>query len=238
MYAIRAQQSYLCGVTKENVKKSGGRKIKSGKQLNPIASNITMEVLQGCKQVLAYTGLGTKQYVKFGGIWVPRTLIRAILSFMLLLACTSQLIISINNYDVGLQAMLFPLHCVLLTAIKCAVYLALVFKSDRIARLLSYFEMVVKATYVVSPLLTHRKTGENHLNNFFPFPFPNRVQSIECILHHLYHMEFESKPHCNSYRHDIHRFDCIFLCTISIMLDIDIDFWCSIDEILGCSSRL
>lgn len=74
---------------------------------------------------MSYAGVGTEQNVAFGSQRIPRTVIRAIPMSMLLVGPTMQIIICINNYDRGLQAVLFPVHSCMLGVMKWTVYFML-----------------------------------------------------------------------------------------------------------------
>ena len=103
-----------------------------------------MKILQECKRLLSYGGLGTEQYVNIGGKRVPRAMIRAIPISMLILGAISQSIIVVNSIDLGLLPVLIPTHSFLHYMIKCVVYCILLWKTNEIARLIDYIEMVIQ----------------------------------------------------------------------------------------------
>lgn len=113
-------------------------------EFKQIPKLIAMKILQDCQRFLSYGGVGTNQYVNISGIHIPRTLIRAILAFVLLLGSCLQLINIINTFAVGLHAMLLPVHCLLHNVVKSAVYSALLWKINEIHRLIDYMAMVVR----------------------------------------------------------------------------------------------
>lgn len=79
-----------------------------------------------------------------GGKRVPRIISRFIIISGLLLLTVIHSIKIYNRYPLGLQALLFPVHCLLLNNMKLAVYCILLWKIDQIAQLFDYLEMMVK----------------------------------------------------------------------------------------------
>lgn len=63
---------------------------------------------------------------------------------MLLVGPIMEIIIVINNYDCGLQAVLFPIHGCTMGVMKWAVYLMMLWKTNQIAQLIDYVELVVE----------------------------------------------------------------------------------------------
>ena len=104
-----------------------------------------MEILRECKKLLFYGGLGTEQYVHIGRKRIPRTMIRATIIFFQLLLAGLTFIVSIKSFfKRGLAETLFPLQCSLLGSIKCSVYCVLLWKTNEIAQLIDYVQMVVQ----------------------------------------------------------------------------------------------
>lgn len=105
--------------------------------------SITMKILQECKQFLSCAGLGTEQYVHIGGKRIPRMMIRATLTFVLLSGAILQYINTINSFADGIQAMLFPIHFLIHNSMKWAVYCVFLWKTNKIAELIDRVETVV-----------------------------------------------------------------------------------------------
>lgn len=133
-----------------------------------------MKILKACKRFLSYAGLGHEQYVTIGGKSVPRMLIRAIYTAMLLTLSTINLIRCFMAYPIGPQAMLYPVLCFTLDINKFAVYRVLLYNTDRIAELIDYLETVVeRRRFTVRFDLIHRSWSYNlnilksSLNCFF-----------------------------------------------------------------------
>lgn len=103
-----------------------------------------MKILEECKRFLSYGGLGTEQFVNIGKERLPRWIIRAMLTFTHVLMNWMQAIILVNNYKLGLHAILLSIHCLLNYVVKCAVYWALVWKVNKIVDLFYYIEIVVQ----------------------------------------------------------------------------------------------
>lgn len=103
-----------------------------------------MNILQECKRFLPYGGLGTEQYVDIGRIRVPRTMVRTLLTSILLILSILYAIKCFIAYPLGLQAMLFPVHCLLINNTKLIIYRVFLWKTDQIAQLIDYLQAVVK----------------------------------------------------------------------------------------------
>lgn len=103
-----------------------------------------MNILKVNKRLLAYVGIGVDQYVNINGIQVPRLIMRALLSCLIIMSCL-QLIISVKVYRRGtMEEFLFPAHCIFFCLIKCSIYWALMYKTNDIAQLMGFIELVVK----------------------------------------------------------------------------------------------
>lgn len=139
-----------------------------------------MKILQECKRFLSYAGLGSEHDV-------PRTISRAVVISVLTLLSTLHLINSIKNYDIGLQAVLFPAHCFLLGCMKMAIYFALIWKTTEIARLIDYIEMVVKRRRFLQTFffLSSPKARMNGTTKISLLSITNRVQTSQRFIHHL-----------------------------------------------------
>lgn len=125
-----------------------------------------MKILKVCKRFLSFAGLGADEYVNIGGKNVPRMLIRAIYTAMLLTLSTINMIRCFMAYPIGPQAMLYPVLCFTLDMDKFAVYRVLLYNTDRIAELINYLEAVVERRMFISRVsLIHRSWSYN-LNVF------------------------------------------------------------------------
>lgn len=130
------------------------------------------KVLRECKRYLSYAGLGTEQFVNIGRMWIPRTLIRAIVMFALLGMAILMVIKTINDYNISLNATLLPIHCLVHNITKFAVYSVLIRKIDQIVRLFDYVEMVVRRRMFNAKSSVHRvRTKRNQRIYLFFFFF-------------------------------------------------------------------
>lgn len=102
-----------------------------------------MKILSECKRFLAYGGLGNDRSVNIGGTHIPRIFIRIFIYFLEILLDICHTINCINNIENGIQAVLYPLHCLVLNVIKLATFGVLIRKTGRIAELIDYLHMVV-----------------------------------------------------------------------------------------------
>lgn len=92
---------------------------------------------------LAFAGLGIAQFVQIAGKNVPRSLIRNIITFVLLLATTLEGIVCMKGYALNLVAFLGPFCIWLCFFSTTLIYISLVFKTNRISDLFKYLENVV-----------------------------------------------------------------------------------------------
>lgn len=194
------------------------------------------EILHECKKSLSYGGLGTEKYVNIGKRHIPRTIIRAtIISLEVVLSGLTVIVIIRTFFEQGLTDMLFPLHCSLLGYIKCSVYCVLLWKTNEIAQLFGFIQMIVQQRMSLfwQFFSLHRK--KEWRKRFFSLSISivNRVQCVSCITHHLFQMPFEWKANYKRNNRDILLFGCNSVFTIGLMLAIDIGFWCSVGGILG-----
>lgn len=102
-----------------------------------------MKTLSECQLFMSYAGLGTKKSVNIGGKHLPRAIIQILVVLVFISLLCIQVTNSINNFAIGPQAILFPVHSVVLVSIKLITFVILVVKIDEIAELFEYLQMVV-----------------------------------------------------------------------------------------------
>lgn len=107
-----------------------------------------MKILRDCKRYMSYSGLDIRKTINIGGVQFSRTFIRTLIFSIQFLLDFIELINFINNYGHGLKAILFPLHCVILYTMKLAIYIVLLTKTNQIAELMDYLEMIVNKRMV------------------------------------------------------------------------------------------
>lgn len=102
-----------------------------------------MKILSECKLSLSLAGLGNADFVDIRGKRIPRWMTRAYTLFGQFVLGGIALINSINKYSLGLHAVIYPFHGVVVVITKLAIYIVLMAKTERIAELIDYLEMVV-----------------------------------------------------------------------------------------------
>lgn len=102
-----------------------------------------MKILQETKRLLAWGGLGRDTTIYAGGYRIPRWVPRFIVIFGHVVLFTVHSIKIYNYYPYGLEALLFPVHCIALNNMKLSVYCVLVYKTPLINELMDYLEVVV-----------------------------------------------------------------------------------------------
>lgn len=102
-----------------------------------------MEILGECQLFMSYAGLSINKFVNIGGKHLPTTIIQTLILSALISFVCIQLTNSVNNITIGLQAMLFPVHCLVLVSIKLVTFIVLMVKNGEIAELIEYLQIVV-----------------------------------------------------------------------------------------------
>lgn len=102
-----------------------------------------MRILNICKLCLGYAGLGKEEAVTICGRSVPRSFIRFFIVSSQVFFVTMEVLVLRKNLTSGLNAILYPLHLMLLYAMKGCVYVVLVNKSGTIAELIDYMQDVI-----------------------------------------------------------------------------------------------
>lgn len=100
---------------------------------------------------MSVAGLGTPHNVKKR---IARFMARIVLSSILILLAYVQWNHIIENNAYGVQAILFPIHCLLIFVMKLATYIVFIAKTEKISELIEYLELVVNK---------RRFPGENNL---------------------------------------------------------------------------
>lgn len=134
-------------------------------------------------------------------------------------------------YANGVQAILYALHCLVYNVLNSVIYCALIAKSNHMAELIEYFQMVVNERMCPSTVfrpMTILWCGSSHL--FIHFQI--RVQAVKCIESHLYEARVLRQANRTAHCRDDVLLAILFLYTIGVVLAIDTHFWCSIDGIL------
>lgn len=101
------------------------------------------KILGASKTCLLIVGLSSDKFVPIGGYNVPRSLVRFIVVLGQLSFAAMQIIILIRNLKLGLYAILFPVHVILLFFMKVSIYVVLMIKTDRITELIDYMQDVI-----------------------------------------------------------------------------------------------
>lgn len=103
-----------------------------------------IKILSGCKMFLSFAGLGNSDCVYFGEKRIPRWIARAFTILGQFILGGIALTNSIGNYyKDGLPGVIYPFHSVVVVVTKLAIYIVLMAKTERIAELIDYLEMVV-----------------------------------------------------------------------------------------------
>lgn len=102
-----------------------------------------MEILVDTSRILAYSGLGIEQTVNIGGIHIPRAFIRVSIMSSPILFGIAEFCICVKSYAIGIQAILYPFHSLMINIMKLAAYSVLIGKTNKIAELIEYLQMVV-----------------------------------------------------------------------------------------------
>lgn len=102
-----------------------------------------MAILMKSREILHFAGLSTDQHFHIFGIKIPRSFIRILLGFSLLLCSLSQYYICHRNYAVGLETILMPITCMATYSIAMAIYICLIIKTNKIAALYDYLQQIV-----------------------------------------------------------------------------------------------
>lgn len=100
-------------------------------------------ILQECKRLLSFAGLGIDETINIGGRKIPRLLPRAALFLVIVLLSVPQIINAVHYYFIDLQSFLYAVGCFLFYVIKTAMYTALLTKTNEIAELIEYLQTVV-----------------------------------------------------------------------------------------------
>lgn len=115
--------------------------------------SVTMQILKNCKTVLAYAGLGDKQYVRIGGKNVSKTTVQCFILVTNMLFGLSQIIICAKHYENGLNAMLFSLQFILVIITKGSMYISFTRTTGTMAKLFDLLENVVNERMVMDFIL-------------------------------------------------------------------------------------
>lgn len=118
-----------------------------------------MKILNLARNCLRHVGLGAEQTILIAGKRVPRAAIRGGVVIGQLFLATAYLSMAIQNWSVGLYAVLFPLHLFLMVITKMLIYVVLLVKADQIAESIDSFQSVVE------------------MRKFFAFISPLRLQA-------------------------------------------------------------
>lgn len=102
-----------------------------------------MRILKECKRFLSFAGLAVDKDVNVGGQKIPRIIPRAVLLLVLISLSISEIVIAVHCYSIDLQLFLYPMGCLLFFAVKLAIYTVLILKTNEIAELIDYLQMVV-----------------------------------------------------------------------------------------------
>lgn len=103
-----------------------------------------MKILSISQKCLRFVGLGRQRDIPVAGKRVSRTLARCIIiggQLMLAIIFAFNLI---GEWERGLYAIVFPLHSVLLVAIKLSIYVVLIAKAERMAGLIDHLQSVIE----------------------------------------------------------------------------------------------
>lgn len=122
------------------IAKNATNKIPQTRKFKVIA---TMKVLGMSKLCILYVGLGKENFIPIYGYKVPRLLPRLFILLAKSSFATAQLLISIDRWNDGLHAVLFPLHAMVVFLIKTSIYAVLITKTDQIAEIIDYLQEVV-----------------------------------------------------------------------------------------------
>lgn len=102
-----------------------------------------MEILSSSRKYLRYAGLGTDRHIHVAGKHLPRTFVRCVIMGAELSVAAMFIMIVHKNMEHGLQAILFPLHMLMLACVKISFYTTLMVKSARMAEIIDYCNDVV-----------------------------------------------------------------------------------------------
>lgn len=102
-----------------------------------------MKILGISDKCLQYAGLGIAPHFQVANERVSRAFVRCVVIGGQLAGVNMFAMIVKTNMALGLQAILFPLHVIVLSTIKISVFVVLMTKSTRMAELGDYLQRVV-----------------------------------------------------------------------------------------------
>lgn len=103
-----------------------------------------MKILKESEKLLSYAGLSTALSVSVGGKIIPQILLHLTFCALLMLCMILECILGINGYADNIVSSLYPL-CVTITLISAmAVYVVLIWKSNKISELYENLENVIE----------------------------------------------------------------------------------------------
>lgn len=106
-----------------------------------------MHILRKCKVLLSYAGLGDN-CVRIGERHISKTAIQWLVVSVNVFSTLQQLLICQKYYESGLQAMLFPLHVVIVITSKVLLYISLIRNASLIDQLFIFLqELVTERTF-------------------------------------------------------------------------------------------
>lgn len=103
----------------------------------------TMIILAACRRFLAYTGLTTDKYVKFGHIPIPTVLIRFAFISLLFGNVIMETMLCVRLYSHGIRAILGPLHLASASLVNVFVYISLMGKSSTTVEMMDFLVKIV-----------------------------------------------------------------------------------------------
>lgn len=212
-----------------------------------------MKILGLAQNCLRYVGLGSEQTILIAGKRVPRAAIRGSVVISQLFLAGAYLSMAIQNWSVGLYAILFPLHLFLMVITKMLIYVVLLAKANQIAESIDSFQSVVDMRKLFvhfavvcagihfypssGVFLFRRHIPWNAAHNSTVRPLLIRLQPIRRISGHLCATQSQRIVNGEDDRLGIFRFGQRPICNIVSVLAIHNDTWRAIGRLLDHTAQ-
>lgn len=111
-----------------------------------------MEIFQESRLIISHAGLASSNFVRIGGITIPRVFIRATILTAFVLGIIIMCFICMHNCERGIAKMLLPFGGLLTLINLIFTYSTLIRKTDKITRLMDYMQHMINQSNKLSHL--------------------------------------------------------------------------------------
>lgn len=102
-----------------------------------------MLILQESRRIISYAGLGNAKLVQIGGWYIPRSIIRIIISMALIACIILECFICIHMCEHGIAMILLPFGVLVTQLSLTLIYSTFVWKTNEIDSLMDYLEFLI-----------------------------------------------------------------------------------------------